>query len=42
MAAGPVAEPAVADNNRNTTIDVAFHAKAVKPAKIPANNQPYT
>ena len=42
IAAGPVAEPAVADNSLNTTIEMAFHANTVMPAKRPANNRPYT
>ena len=42
IAAGPVAEPAVADNKRNTTIEVAFHAKTVSPANTPAKNRPNT
>ena len=40
IAAGPVAEPAVAESVRNKIIVVAFHAMAVSAAKIDAPRRP--
>ncbi len=40
IAAGPVAEPAAADNVRNTISEGAFHAKALSNANTPAKNNP--
>ena len=42
IAAGPVADPALADKIRNVIIDAAFHATAVKIPKKPANKSPST